>query len=156
MSTRQPYLTVWDWELESIEITVFNMESISMDSFQPARPSCDVELLFQKTLLETDIDNTHCTLIIPEDVQQRIFNFLTPDQKRQVMLHHKGALFPIFDCEEGRVWPFRFKYGRSSEPYVFEREWINFLRLKALKTGDIVKFWGDNTNRRFLITYLLL
>ena len=66
---------------------------------------------------------------------------------------HKGLLLPIFECEEGREWTFRFKYGRSSETYVVEREWINFSRLRDLKTGDIVEFWRDNDNRRFLITW---
>ena len=124
-----------------------HMNNISMASFQ-------FKLLFEKKFCKSDTDMDLCRLAIPKkDVEERIFQYLTRQEQRKVRCdYEEGMSLTVHDWDEGVDQKFWFKRWGSNGTYVLLREWGHFVRRRAIKACDIVRFWRDTINHRFLIT----
>ena len=104
--------------------------------------------LFKKKLFASDTGKL-CRLIIPKPFVEDILKFYTDHEIKQVKdpLNDEGLSVRIYDLDDGIEETFVLKYWKSSDSYVFIHGWIIFVRRRALKAGDIIKFWRDNADQ---------
>ena len=109
--------------------------------------------LFKKKLFASDTGKL-CRLIIPKPFAEVMLKFYTDHEIKQVKDPHnvEGLSVRIYDSQHGIEETFAFKYWQSMESYVFKNGWIKFVRRRALKPHDTVKFWMDHANGRLCIT----
>ena len=111
------------------------------------------QFLFEKQLFTSDT-GTLCRLIIPKHFAKDMLKFYTAEEIIQVKdsLNGEGLSVRIYDLEDGIEETFVLKYWKSSDSYVFIHGWIIFVRRRALKACDTIKFWRDHANSRLCIT----
>lgn len=110
------------------------------------------EFLFQKRLFKTDVGND-CRLAIPKNAAEGHFlkHCTLPES---IQVEKEGMPFTIIDLDSDEEIEKRlvFKHQRSTQTYVILGGWKDLVRRRELKAGDIVKFWWDNVERKFLIS----
>ena len=114
---------------------------------------------FSKALTASDTNRRFSRLIIPTHSAQTCLEFLTSLQKRDIA-EGNGCRISIVDTGgdgNGNIGGprigLRFRRWRSSGSFVLIEGWMDYVKSKDLRAGDVVIFWWDSAHSTFCIAY---
>ncbi|MCL7024300.1 hypothetical protein MKW94_016611 [Papaver nudicaule] len=94
--------------------------------------------LFHKQLTLSDVGKLN-RLVIPRRYAEAYLPPVSTEEKKEAGVPDDIPL-PVYD-REMNCWNFRYCFWKSSQSYVFTRGWIQFVKGKKLKAGDVVTFY---------------
>ncbi|GMH26215.1 hypothetical protein Nepgr_028058 [Nepenthes gracilis] len=105
----------------------------STGSVVPGRACKAREKLFEKVVMPSDVGKLN-RLVIPKQHAEKHFPLPggITSSAQCVLLNFEDA--------NDKIWRFKYSYWNSSQSYVLTKGWIQYVKEKNLKAGDIITF----------------